>query len=797
MNEIRSVERLPIHDLGTLRGLTRWIGSHVEGVAEWIKNVGLAYQEGRANVKPEHRCAVLLFKDSDKKNPSRIGVLDVGGLSFEDVKSWSVWNDPDAASRGGPKHEETQGNGGKAYSYQMFCGPSYMLGVQEKKQNQVGFIGKHNSLERGFPRYYPATENVVWQKGDKLNPGRDERDIQIDNWQDMLVSELVPFKSGLYNLPSEVIDALKERESFTIAVGENAIEWSDGVSNVKNFIKQLLLHSQSQRAVQQVNFYVIHNGKILFNGKPLKLEDIEPFPSFEGPFEYQIPEILLASDGHQVNTKKSSTGKHPQGKITIYTSKISMEASYKTLKPRWIVNYRTQYENVGQKYISEIVPGTPGSHYIYATVDLDSLNPDSVDSGRKRPNDTRLVSAVDLYLAEKITEIATRISALERQDVSKKVLKKIEKEHEFLNKLKNEFLPPEGGLEFGKKSGEGKGKGGKNQQGFKYGSIPSTIKLATNSLKMAQGVTINLTSILRPTIRDENDLPVKTDIIWKTDRNDIISLDNNGNCKAVRKGICDIIIKIKGTDICAEPVKLEIVKLKDVFLSPRELNIKLSHSKQIIAQISTDEDKRYSDVILEWQHDASDQNLIKISPRGYVFGNKIGTTSVNAGSNSEDGIWANNWVSVEITPSKDTGKGGSGFPTLKLTDCGEIDPFTGREREGDPDAPALWQEWHDQRHNIWWLNLQSKDAHYAYDEYEKGNQKIWRIFYAKILVEMVVQAHLQFEYSAKKEGEAKALWSDHKNYYDRKYVELTKGMWEKYLEDYVRGGMTEVKFTNE
>ena len=269
MIDIKPIPRLPIHDLGTLRGLTRWIGSHVQGVSEWFKNVRLTYQEGRANVKPEHRSAVLLLKDADKRRPSRIGVLDVGGFTFDDVKNWSVWNDPEAASRGGPKQEETQGNGGKAYGYQMFRGPSYVIGVKNNQQNQVGFNGKHNSLERGFPRYFPASNNVVWQHGDKLNPRQDEKDVEVDNWEDILVTQLIPFKTGFYQLPEDVKKALKDRKAFTIAVGEDAIDWSGGVSNIKQFIKQLLHHSQSQRAIQQVRFYVIHNGRLLFDGKPL------------------------------------------------------------------------------------------------------------------------------------------------------------------------------------------------------------------------------------------------------------------------------------------------------------------------------------------------------------------------------------------------------------------------------------------------------------------------------------------------------------------------------------------------
>jgi len=86
----------------------------------------------------------LIIKDTDKNNPSRFGILDVGGFTFEDVKNWSVWNDPEASSRGGQRREETQGNGGKAYSYRMFRGPSYILGVKNSQNTYFIFPSKNN-----------------------------------------------------------------------------------------------------------------------------------------------------------------------------------------------------------------------------------------------------------------------------------------------------------------------------------------------------------------------------------------------------------------------------------------------------------------------------------------------------------------------------------------------------------------------------------------------------------------------------------------------------------------------------
>ncbi len=83
--------------------------------------------------------------------------------------------------------------------------------------------------------------------------------------------------------------------------------------------------------------------------------------------------------------------------------------------------------------------------------------------------------------------------------------------------------------------------------------------------------------------------------------------------------------------------------------------------------------------------------------------------------------------------------------------------------------------------------MQSKDVQFAAKQKENGNQQLWRLLRAKLLLEMVIQAHLSFEYTKKGDEEKPGLWSDHKGMYDRKYVELVQGLWEK-LTTYIVSG---------
>src|SRR2546426_3039203 len=110
-----SIERnepIRFHEQGTLEAVTRWIAAHHDGIAEWFKNVRRQYQVDRANVAIENRSAALILKDSEGGQRARIGVLDVGGATLEDVTAWSTWQDPDASRRRSTlDEEETQGNG--------------------------------------------------------------------------------------------------------------------------------------------------------------------------------------------------------------------------------------------------------------------------------------------------------------------------------------------------------------------------------------------------------------------------------------------------------------------------------------------------------------------------------------------------------------------------------------------------------------------------------------------------------------------------------------------------------------
>jgi hypothetical protein len=222
-------------------------------------------------------------------------------------------------------------------------------------------------------------------------------------------------------------------------------------------------------------------------------------------------------------------------------------------------------------------------------------------------------------------------------------------------------------------------------------------------------------------------------------------------------------------------------------LTPRTIRLPLGEQQQIVAEVTTDEGQRSTDVLLNWQHDADDPLIVRIRPTGVLTGNKLGRTTVSAGAGDRNagGVWARVPAEVEIIANPHLDQNVGGFPTLKLTDK-DLDPETGELRSSDPDEPPLWQAVSDFKNNIWWLNLGSKEAGSAYSQ-KADSPEAWRLYHAQKVVEMVVHVHMRQEFTARREGESPAFWADHWasfNTFQKQYIPL---MWEK-LGEYVRTG---------
>jgi hypothetical protein len=817
-NRRRSIERdagIRFHELGTLTSITRWVSSHDEGIAEWLKNSRRAYQPDRSNVEEAHRTALLLLKDAAGKSPARIGLLDTGGATLDDVTAWSTWQDPTASGRGSEvPEEETQGNGGKAYMYRLFKGASRILGVKDGKFNCKGFEGPANSLERGIPGFMPNTAAGC--------------DLANVSWKTELRRALAPYDVAIEDLPSELQEALCRRKVFTLVEGVDPRGFFRGKIDAEEFVPRILRHDQSTLAVQQLRLYAAHNGRLLNAGKSLELEEIPAYPGFEQPQGLKIPEFL--PDGCGAPQSTTMHGTRAAGRLILYTSGENMPNAYRKLKPRWKISYRTSQQMIGSKAVSEVAPNVPGAQYIYATVELAALEPDYVELGRKRPADGPLTEALDIFIADAIRSLAKAISDSRRRTIDQQSLDEVYKENQALNYFKNRFLPHDGN--------GGDGGAGRNglaaQPAFEEkhpredpaptmvepvangSGTAASIELGWNAgetLRVGCGVALPVTPLLNPRVVDcAGNTIARAELEWHSSDARVARFgEGGGNLIACAKGTTHIWASVKnkaphasahpGTNgavrttphemegelVASAKIEVEVWAVDHVLLTPRSLEIPLGLRKQIIAEVTSDEGLRATNVLLNWKQETADSLTVRIQPRGWITANRLGYAAVTAGAGDplKGGVWARIPTSVSVIPSPDELQRGSGFPELRLTDR-DTDPATGEIRQGDPEQPALWQEVSDYQSNLWWLNLQSPDAAFFFAQ--RGEDiRLWRAFHVQKVVDMVLQVHMREEFDARGESERPDLWARHKVILDLKEVQLKQAMWDK-LQTYVNFG---------
>jgi len=769
-------ESIRFHERGTLTAVTRWMAAHHEGIAEWFKNVRRQYQVDRANVADDARAAVLLFQDAGAEMPARIGLLDVGGATLEDVTAWSIWQDPEASRRASQlQEEETQGNGGKAYMYKLFSGTTRIIGVKDGRRNCKGFEGPMDSVERGTPGWIP---NAL-----------EGRDVEISSWKAELRQILAPYGVTFDDLPEPIRKAIDSRHAFTLVEGENPCGLYKGRIDAEELVEKLVRHEQSTLCLEQVAFYAVHNGLPMNAGRRLLLPPITPWPELDQPLVFAVPDQLPLDNGRLIST--TEVGTRERGRLVLHTSAENMPAAYRNLKPRWQITYRTKHQMIGTKPISDpdfFASPPPGAQYIYGTVELPALEPAYVEHGRRRPKPGPLVEALDRFIADKIREVAHQINARRQQRLDERALDQVYEENQKLNEFKNQFLPSRGegnGGAGGEGDSSGGGGGGGGGGGVaEWGDVPDLLELAApeEGICIAVGVILPLRSFLKVNVRDTRGRPVRSILEWTSSNSHVATVSESGELEAKNKGSCEILIEIKHSGIQGKTIRVDVRNPDHVLLTPRNLEMPLGTRQQITAEVTDDEGRRSTGILLNWKHDADDPLIVRVSHRGTVTANRLGRTGITAGGGN---VWARLPVEVHVVPNPQKPRRGQGFPKLLLTGR-DRDPATDEIREGDPDQPSLWQEPSDYVHNVWWLNLQNPEAAFNFRS-GAHDPTLWRSYHAGKTIEMVVQVWMTEEFTRKGEQERTDLWANHLLAMDRHRVRIVGQMWQR-LEPYVVDG---------
>jgi len=294
-------DSLEIHSEGAIKQLVRSFGSHEAGIPEWAKNSADAY--ARKNTSPKERYIVIIMSDSRRKGQTSISCLDFVGMSSGDIDTFfRIWADPEAAGRGRSGVSGIQGghgNGGKAYMSQMFDEFAYIYTTRRSKGCRYGV---------------PSGKYIF---GYMPNPDKG-RDFEVHSLEKEL--EIAAFEAGfkIDELPELVKKSINKAEGFTLVRGVNPKGYQGRIP-VAQLMESVMSSPQMIVTLQLCKVYVVYNGKLFNEGKPLNLPEITPLEGAEKPREIVIPESLVDPISNQ-EISTTSDLKYPNGRIFLRTS---------------------------------------------------------------------------------------------------------------------------------------------------------------------------------------------------------------------------------------------------------------------------------------------------------------------------------------------------------------------------------------------------------------------------------------------------------------------------------------------
>jgi hypothetical protein len=705
-------EDLRVHEEGAIKLICKPFQSHENGMPEWVKNSADVY--ARSNTPEAGRVIVIIF-DHGRKGASSISCLDFVGMTSTVIeKSFRIWADPEAATRGGVVGAGIQGghgNGGKCYMTQMFDRYAMLRTVTQKKGNCYGVVA--GSIKFGYI------------------PDRDEgRDFPVKDAQAELEKALKEVHCRFKDLPEEAHKAFKNGNGFTLLTGVGPKGYGSKIP-VQSLISNLQENAQMIRTLELCRVFVIVNGELTDDGKPLSLPEIKPMEGAEAPRVVPIPPKLKDPvSGEQVST--IDDGKSPVGSLTLRTSDVSMRWSR---KGRHTIIYKAKSGYIGFIPMFQLDVQSPYRDRIYGECHLESLEPFK-QNDRGALATGPLPRAVERFISEQVQIYAKEFEAKERRRYDQEEKNAISKMNEALDRWKNRLLTEVmKGL-----WGAGDGIRKPTRETLPSG-VPAKIELTLSHGKAGIGVSF------RPTLKffDAEGKRIRpAPFRWVSDDNNIAMVDEDlGVITTFAYGQTKIHAETVKGKLKSNQVDLEVVRIVDIRISPSELTVAAGTRDRLTALCRLASGEETSDVYLVWTED--NPSVASVSSAGLVYGFAPGQTKILAG---DDKAITKDPALVLVTPSEGKGKGdksgGKGYPRILVSGEIDRDPDTNEFVHFSHEDPPVAQRPQDVDRNVWWINSSAPLAK-LYLDVAKGYghaSREWRMYHIERVIDVMVQIAL-------------------------------------------------------
>ena len=705
-------ESVHVHAEGAIRLICAHFRSHEDGLPEWIKNSSDMYR--RMDAAPMESVILVLLRDGSKAEAALVGCLDFGGMTTADIeKNFRNWADPNAAGTTEVGTEGGHGNGGKCYMTQMFASYAYIDTVADGRGNRYGFKGGNVK-----PGYFPSAEAG--------------RGFPVDDPDAKLTEALQPFGLDIGSLPECAKAVWEQRKSFTLVLGVGAQMLANNHIPYSKWVENLQSHQQMVQSLQRNRIFVVHYNrrKVTRSEEPLALPEIRPIPGAEVPRVLRIPsELVDPMTGESVPIKAVDGN----SQLVMRTSEKSMRWS---LKARHTINGWT-HDRLSTGYWE--VPGLSRAGYanqIYGDLYLDDLA-NFRQNDRRNHSEAPLTRALREWISEQIEAYSAEFVKLDRMNASEEEKTELSRLNDILNAWKNKFLEREfGGIGEGGSGGRG---GDKPKPRLPRGE-PARLALKLQHKQAGQGVTF------RPSLQffDAGGSGIRAvPYEWESSDWAVATVDSELNMITTHTpGEATISVVCKDSGVRSNDVELEVLNIREMALSPNEIEMSTGSRKPITATVHLKDGRQLHGVYLIWMEDNSE--VVSVGSSGMVFGLTPGTTAVTAGDNQ---AMATTPTRITVLKADEKQKdGGTGFPRILVSEIDD-DPFGEEPPVFSQAEPPVHQRPQDVDHNIWWINMASPLARHYFDVAKGGaKSREWRVYHLERYIEIMVKIVLYYDF---------------------------------------------------
>jgi len=700
-------DEIPMDRGHTLDQLTSRFRGVKDGLPELIKNSKDQYS--RLGVVDREGRRILVIADTVSH---RLGVLDFAGARSSDFEGWTTWSSRTAGRKEmSDDIEAGHGNGGKAFMVRGAVEFSFLESCFEGKRTRMGFKN-----ERPADLYKPGHGREDGVKLDNVNE---------PNAKARLESFLSEFGIASRELPPRALAAFQKRNAFTGVLLSGVTDWEGRRKNKIKRLAEVVIpeliasHGQTAMSIETCEVWVIVDGK-LKTEEPIAPVALEPYPGFEEPVQYEIPDLLPDPEtGDAVDMVCGTSGPRY---LRLSTSAKQLQLSEET-KARNVIRLWNQRNNVANWPLQSLGVLLTSVSFIYGEIRCPALTGVHLAGAeRVHLSDTPLVRALEEWAREKVKTLAEELHKAMMAENKPRDREQAKSVLQSIRDLMRKYLDPDSSGE-DEEEQQDAGTTGKDKTGHKKKRKPTyfgtrideiILEPGRANIALVEGTSVPLRFRCVERQKDGSTKPVKSeDIVLRSSVGGIASSVGDDRLAAQGVGHTEIWLETEDGSISSNKVACEVVAASDVsVVVPAEILLQGQRLKLTVTFTTANGPR--DDLLIDGTIDEPGMGLLGRHGR-FTAGFKEGQATVRIRFASPPQSQRATVIQIgaeRVPPTEAEGGRGSDIPEILL--CGDkvpgMEDFPEEQRTlpGGEELPTIIED--PLFPNVVWINPTSKES---------------------------------------------------------------------------------------